>query len=107
MRAPSRTGRSVYSVFSRYDDVQPTAAELVDPAEPQILIGDKRLAALRAPADLCHVVQLDPEDAVDHPFSPPLFISLRRNYSVTINPIFRNVNTENTIFRIFVSITHL
>jgi hypothetical protein len=64
-----RTGRSVCSVFFRFDNVQFSGAKLVNAARPQVLARDEDLAALCAPADLSRVVKLDSADTVKHCFA--------------------------------------
>ena len=44
--------------------------QLVDAANVQVLQREIGLAALCTPADLRHVVELDPADSVDHRLTP-------------------------------------
>lgn len=58
--------------------------QLVDAANVQVLQREIGLAALCTPADLRHVVELDPADSVDHRLTP--FVHLCFNCSFIINP---------------------
>ena len=73
-----------YSAFFGFDDIQLAAMQLVDAANVQVLQREIGLAALCTPADLRHVVELDPADSVDHRLTP--FVHLCFNCSFIINP---------------------
>lgn len=58
--------------------------QLVDAANVQVLQREIGLAALCTPADLRHVVELDPADSVDHRLTP--FVQSCFNCGFIINP---------------------
>lgn len=78
--------------------------QLVDAANVQVLQREIGLAALCTPADLHHVVELDPADSVDHRLTP--FVHLCFNCSFTINPQYRIVNANSAQFRIIYEIAN-
>lgn len=59
-----------YSAFFGFDDIQLAAMQLVDAANVQVLQREISLAALRAPTNFRHVVELDPAHSVDHFLTP-------------------------------------
>lgn len=67
--------------------------QLIDAADVQVLQREIGLAALRTPADLRHVVELDPADSVDHRLTP--FVHLCFNCGFIIIRVFSDVNTKS------------